>query len=147
MTSLIQLAELWAASPAVLISDGDDAEWLLKHLTVFDCELVLSRSEEEILSQMVRRKFDLMFVDLESVSPSTLGVLKARWPDRPLVLLLNERTPLEKVLACGPFTVLRKPLTLSIEALMALLRMFKIKVRFRAPRDSACFPQRQTTAA
>ena len=122
------LKEDKAGQPTVLVVDDDES--LQNLFKVFLRKIGFSRvvvgTVKEALAVIDKQKFDLVFLDLklpDGPADDVYDTLKEKQPDCPIVIITGypDSAMLDRILAKGPITVLKKPL--KVEQLKETVRI------------------------
>lgn len=140
MTSLLELAERWAASSRVLVleDDPDMTKVLESMLSQFDCEAVMTATVAESIAAAKAERFDLVFVDLylpDGSGVDLIRFIKFDRPATPIVVMTGvpDGDLLSQAMSCGVVALLRKPYDTTFAQIRDTLAMFKVKMRSRVP--------------
>ncbi len=122
------LKEEEPGQPTVLVVDDDES--LQSFFTLFFQKIGLSHvvvgSVKDALAALEKQKFDLVFLDLklrDGPADDVYDAIKEDQPDCPIVIITGypESAMLNRILAKGPITVLKKPL--KVEQLKETVRI------------------------
>jgi len=122
------LKEDKAGQPTVLVVDDDES--LQNLFKLFLKKIGFSRvvvgTVKEALAALEKQKFDLIFLDLklpDGPADDVYETARAEQPDCPIVIITGypDSDMLDRILAKGPITVLKKPL--KVEQLKATVRI------------------------
>jgi excisionase family DNA binding protein len=111
------LKEEKAGQPTVLVVDDDEA--LQNLFKLFLKKIGFSRvvvgTVKEAISAIGKQKFDLVFLDLklpDGPADDVYDTLKKEQPECPIIIITGypDSEMLDRILAKGPITVLKKPL-------------------------------------
>lgn len=130
------LKEEKSGQPTVLVVDDD--ENLQNLFKVFLRKIGFSRvvvgTVKEALAAIEKQKFDLIFLDLklpDGPADDVYDAAKEQQPDSPIVIITGypDSAMLDRILARGPITVLKKPL--KVEQLRETVRILGHKEAVR----------------
>jgi excisionase family DNA binding protein len=122
------LKEDRAGQPTVLVVDYDES--LQNLFKLFLRKIGFSRvvvgTAKDAIAALEKQKFDLIFLDLklpDGPADDVYDMAKAEQPDCPIIIITGypDSDLLDRILAKGPITVLKKPLKL--EQLKATVRI------------------------
>jgi excisionase family DNA binding protein len=122
------LKEEKSGQPTVLVVDDDDS--LQSLFKIFLKKIGFSRvvvgTVKDAIAALERQKFDLLFLDLklpDGPADDVYDVAKETDPDLPIVVITGypDSEMLDRILAKGPITVLKKPL--KVEQLQQTVRI------------------------
>lgn len=111
------LKEEKSGQPTVLVVDDDES--LQNLFKLFLKKIGFSRvvvgTVKEALAALEKQKFDLVFLDLklpDGPADDVYDVVKAKQPECPIIVITGypDSEMLDRILAKGPITVLKKPL-------------------------------------
>jgi excisionase family DNA binding protein len=151
------LKEDKSGQPTVLVVDDDES--LQSLFKIFLKKIGFSRvvvgTVKEALAAIEKQRFDLLFLDLklpDGPADDVYAAAKAVDPDLPIVIITGypDSDMLDRILAHGPVTVLKKPL--QIEQLQQTVRISDTKTRRSSPRSrlspaGECRSCRQSSAS
>jgi excisionase family DNA binding protein len=122
------LKEDRSGQPTVLVIDDDESLQTLFKLLLrkIGFSRVVVGTAKDGLAAIERQKFDLIFLDLklpDGPADNVYDVAKKEQPDCPIVIITGypDSDMLDRILAKGPITVLKKPL--NIERVRETIRM------------------------
>jgi excisionase family DNA binding protein len=130
------LKEEKPGQPTVLVVDDDES--LQNLFKVFLRKIGFSRvvvgTVKEALAAIEKQKFDLIFLDLklpDGPADDVYDAAKGQQPDCPIVIITGypDSAMLDRILARGPITVLKKPL--KVEQLRETVRILGHKEAVR----------------
>jgi excisionase family DNA binding protein len=130
------LKEEKPGQPTVLVVDDDES--LQNLFKVFLRKIGFSRvvvgTVKEALAAIEKQKFDLIFLDLklpDGPADDVYDAAKEQQPDSPIVIITGypDSAMLDRILARGPITVLKKPL--KVEQLRETVRILGHKEAVR----------------
>ena len=134
------LKEEKSGQPTVLVVDDDES--LQNLFKLFLKKIGFSRvvvgSVKEAIAALEKQKFDLVFLDLklpDGPADDVYDFIKREQPDCPVIIITGypDSEMLDRILAKGPITVLKKPL--KTEQLQQTVRILGQKTRSSWPRS------------
>jgi DNA-binding response OmpR family regulator len=130
--SVLELAKQLAASPRILIAEGDlnVVVMLTRAISIYDCEIDPASTVAESVKLIEARKYDLVFVDITLSDGSGVSVIKSvkvKMPTTPILVMATseDAVQIKEVLLLGIVTVMLKPFKL--DELRNVLTMFKVR--------------------